>query len=97
LANNTDPEKLVIKNDKTRNTLSLCSSEDLLTWKVERTIIYHPDVYYHGVQYVDWQFDGEDIVAVIRTSWEDEEGNAHNQHDSNYIIFRRVERYAANR
>ncbi len=94
LVNNTEPEKLVIKNDKTRNTLSLCSSEDLLTWKVERTIIQHPDIYYHGVQYVDWQFDGEDIIAVIRTAWEDEQGNAHNQHDSNYILFRRIERFA---
>lgn len=96
LANNTDPEKLVIKNDKTRNTLSLCSSEDLRTWEVERTIIHHPDVMYHGVQYVDWQFDGEDIVAVVRTAWEDEEGQAHNQHDSNYILFRRIENFAKN-
>ena len=51
---------------------------------------------YHGVQYVDWQFEGEDIVAVIRTAWDDQEGNAHNQHDSNYILFRRVERFAEN-
>ena len=96
LVNNTDPEKLVIKNDKTRNTLSLYSSTDLLEWRRERTIIDHPDIYYHGVQYVDWQFDGEDIVAVVRTAWEDEEGNAHNQHDSNYILFHRVTRFAEN-
>lgn len=96
LVNNTDPEKLVIKNDKTRNTLSLYSSTDLLEWTKERTIIDHPDIYYHGVQYVDWQFDGEDIVAVVRTAWEDEEGNAHNQHDSNYILFHRVARFAEN-
>lgn len=94
LVNNTEPDKLVIKNDKTRNTLSLCSSEDLTTWKVEREVIHHPDIYFHGVQYVDWQFDGEDIVAAIRTAWEDEEGNAHNQHDSNYILFHRVEQFA---
>ena len=93
LANTTEADKLVIKNDKTRNTLSLCSSEDLITWKVERTIIHHPDVYYHGVQYVDWQFEGDDIVAVVRTAWDDEEGNAHNQHDSNYILFHRVENF----
>ena len=93
LVNNTEPDKLVIKNDKTRNTLSLCSSEDLTTWKVERVVIHHPDIYFHGVQYVDWQFDGEDIVAAIRTAWEDEEGNAHNQHDSNYILFHRVEQF----
>lgn len=94
LVNNTEPDKLVIKNDKTRNTLSLCSSEDLTTWKVERVVIHHHDIYFHGVQYVDWQFDGEDIVAAIRTAWEDEEGNAHNQHDSNYILFHRVEQFA---
>ena len=93
LANTTEADKLVIKNDKTRNTLSLCSSEDLITWKIERTVIHHPDVHFHGVQYVDWQFDGEDIVAVVRTAWEDEEGNAHNQHDSNYILFHRVEKF----
>ena len=96
LVNNTDPEKLVIKNDKTRNTLSLYSSTDLLEWRRERTLIDHPDIYHHGVQYVDWLFDGEDIVAVVRTAWEDEEGNAHNQHDSNYILFHRVTRFAEN-
>ncbi len=94
LVNDTEPEKLVIKNDKTRNTLSLYSSTDLFEWTKERTIIEHPDIYHHGVQYVDWQFDGEDIVAVIRTAWEDEEDNAHNQHDSNYILFHRVEKFA---
>lgn len=96
LVNDTDPKKLVIRNGKTRNTLSLYSSEDLITWQHEQTIISHPDVYYHGVQYVDWQFEGNDIVAVIRTAWEDEEGNAHNQHDSNYILFRRIENFAKN-
>lgn len=96
LSNTTEPDKLVIKNDKTRNTLSLCSSEDLVTWKVERTVVQHPDVYYHGVQYVDWRFEGEDIVAVIRTAWDDEEGSAHNQHDSNYVLFHRVKRYGEN-
>jgi hypothetical protein len=94
--NNTDPEKLVIKNDKTRNTLSLYSSTDLMEWKKERTIVDHPDIYYHGVQYVDWLFEGNDIVAVIRTAWDDEEGQAHNQHDSNYVLFHRIERFAEN-
>lgn len=97
LANTTDPDKLVIKNDKTRNVLTLCSSEDLISWKQERVVVSHPDVMYHGVQYVDWQFEGEDIVAVIRTAWDDEEGHAHNQHDSNYIIFHRVEKFAERR
>ena len=97
LSNTTEPDKLVIKNDRTRNTLTLCSSEDLINWKQERIIIAHPDIQYHGVQYVDWQFEGEDIVAVIRAAWEDGEGNTLNQHDSNYILFRRIEKYDENR
>lgn len=96
LSNVTDPDKLVIKNDKTRNVLALCSSEDLRTWRTERIVAAHPDVMYHGLQYVDWLFDGEDIVAVIRTAWDDEEGSAHNQHDSNYMLFRRIEKFAQN-
>ena len=97
LANTTEPDKLVLKNDKTRNTLTLCSSEDLISWKQERTLIHHPDIYYHGVQYVDWQFEGEDIVAVVRTAWNDDEGTARNQHDSNYILFHRVDKFAEKR
>ena len=73
------------------------SSEDLISWKQERTLIHHPDIYYHGVQYVDWQFEGEDIVAVVRTAWNDDEGTARNQHDSNYILFHRVEKFAEKR
>ena len=96
LSNVTDPDKLVIKNDKTRNVLALCSSEDLRTWRTESIVAAHPDVMYHGLQYVDWLFDGEDIVAVIRTAWDDEEGSAHNQHDSNYVLFHRVKRYGEN-
>ena len=75
----------------------LSESEDLINWKQERIIIAHPDIQYHGVQYVDWQFEGEDIVAVIRAAWEDGEGNTLNQHDSNYILFRRIEKYDENR
>ena len=96
LSNVTEPDKLTIKNDKTRNVLALCSSEDLRTWRTERIVAAHPDVMYHGLQYVDWLFDGEDIVAVIRTAWDDEEGSAHNQHDSNYMLFRRIEKFAQN-
>ena len=73
-----------------RNTLSLISSPDLRQWTVRRRVLFHPDPVNHGFQYVDWQFDGEDIVAVSRTAYDDGLGGAHNFHDGNYFTFHRV-------
>lgn len=76
--------------DKIRNTLALCSSADLRSWSVDSTVIHHPDIDLHGYQYVDWQFDGNDIIAVSRTSHDDGVGGAANHHDANYLTFHRI-------
>lgn len=76
--------------DKVRNTLALCSSADLKTWHIHATIIHHPDMDSHGYQYVDWQFDGSDIIAVSRTAHDDDAGGAANYHDANYLTFHRI-------
>jgi hypothetical protein len=73
-----------------RNTLVLMSSADLHHWQVEKTILSHPDPKFFAFQYVDWQFDGADIVAVSRTAFEDETGGAHSWHDANFITFHRI-------
>ncbi len=73
-----------------RNGLYLISSHDLRTWKVERPLLSHPDPEYHAFQYVDWIFDGDDILFVSRTAWEDEDGGAHNYHDANFLTFHRA-------
>jgi hypothetical protein len=73
-----------------RNTLAILTSPDLRTWTRRSTLIAHPDVAVHGYQYVDWLFDGDDIVAVCRTAHDDAEGGAHNHHDANYLTFHRV-------
>jgi hypothetical protein len=73
-----------------RNTLALISSADLREWRSERILLNHPDVAKHGFQYVDWQFDRKDIVAAVRTAFDDEEGGAHNFHDANFLLFLRV-------
>jgi len=73
-----------------RNTLSLISSPDLEQWTVRRRVAFHPDPVNHAFQYVDWQFDGDDIVAVARTAYDDGLGGAHNYHDANYFTFHRV-------
>lgn len=94
LSNVTEPEFLGgIQNDRVRNRLALCSSEDLVHWTVRKIIIENEDCLHHGFQYADWQFDGDDIIAVIRTAFEDNDGNANNYHNSNYIIFQRIENY----
>jgi hypothetical protein len=72
-----------------RNTLALTCSADLLKWEVRCILLQHPDVAKHGFQYVDWLFDGEDIIAACRTAFDDEQGGAHNAHDANFLTFHR--------
>ncbi len=72
-----------------RNTLALVYSADLRVWEVRRILLCHADVGKHGFQYVDWQFDGDDLIAVCRTAWDDADGGAHNNHDANYLTFHR--------
>jgi hypothetical protein len=90
LSNYVPPEFRNPNPSATRNTLALVSSPDLRNWKVERIVLQHPDRLKHGFQYVDWRFDGEDLIAAIRTAYDDGEGGAHNMHDANYLIFYRV-------
>lgn len=72
-----------------RNTLALVSSPDLRTWTTRTVLLYHPDVKQHGFQYVDWLFEGDDIIAASRTAYEDGVGGAHNNHDANFLTFHR--------
>lgn len=76
-----------------RNTLTLISSPDLKTWKVCSVALHHPDPQRHGFQYADWQFDGEDIVFVARTAFDDGIGGAHSAHDANYLTFHRLSHF----
>ncbi|WP_075091056.1 sialidase family protein [Haloferula sp. BvORR071] len=76
-----------------RNTLALVHSRDLRSWDTRCILLRHPDVAKHGFQYVDWQFDGEDLIALCRTAWEDDEGGAHNNHDANFLTFHRWQNF----
>lgn len=78
---------------RARNVLALVSSPDLKTWTQHKILIEHPDVVNHGYQYPDWQFDGRDIVAVVRTAHDDDDGGAHNNHDANYLTFHRIKNF----
>jgi len=79
------------KPEAFRNNLLLTSSVDLRTWQIEAPLLYHPDKEKHAWQYVDWQFDGEDIIFVSRTAFDDGLGGAHSAHDANYLTFHRIQ------
>lgn len=79
-----------------RNCATLVASEDLVNWEVKELLLCdrelcHPilSVAQHAFQYVDWIFDGEDILFVVRESAED----AANFHDSNYLTFYRIDNF----
>ncbi|MEO5913761.1 MAG: sialidase family protein [Luteolibacter sp.] len=72
-----------------RNTLALVYSADLVKWETRCILLRHPDIAKHGFQYVDWQFEGDDLIAACRTAWDDDEGGAHNNHDANFLTFHR--------
>jgi hypothetical protein len=86
--NNTDP-----RFANQRNVLSLHTSEDLIHWTHRRTLLeddlglpWEESVRYTGFQYVDWQFDGADIIYAIRMAYD----GAHNFHDANRLTFHRL-------
>ncbi|MEI7420537.1 MAG: sialidase family protein [Prolixibacteraceae bacterium] len=76
-----------------RNTLILKSSLDLRNWEVTKVLLHAPDVKKHGFQYVDWQFDGKDIIFLSRTAFDDSFGGADNYHNANYLTFHRIKNF----
>ncbi|MCL4787738.1 MAG: glycoside hydrolase [Verrucomicrobia bacterium] len=78
-----------------RNTLALVASRDLRQWTTRCILLYHPDVAKHGFQYPDWHFDGDDLIAVVRTAFDDNEGGARNNHDANFMTFHRWKQFRA--
>jgi hypothetical protein len=78
-----------------RNTLALLSSADLHHWQMERIVLSHPGVEKFAFQYVDWQFDGDDIVALSRTAFSDDSGGANRAHDANFLTFHRIPDFRA--
>lgn len=89
LTNYIPPSQANADPGSTRNTVALISSPDLRTWTVKCILLHHADRAHHAFQYLDWQFDGDDIVAVSRTAFDDGEGGAHSFHDANFLTFHR--------
>jgi hypothetical protein len=93
LSNYVPPDEYNPHPERTRNTLALVRSENLRDWRVRVVLLHHPDSKTHAFQYVDWLLDGEDIIAVARTAYDDDSGGAANQHDANYLTFHRFKNF----
>ena len=84
------------ENPSRRSVLSLHASENLTDWQHKMTLLqddsglpYNQSIELTGSQYPDWQFDGEDIICLVRTAYD----GAHNFHDSNRITFHRIKNF----
>jgi len=76
-----------------RNRLSLFCSADLWTWERRQVLLddhHEPtpeaSVRLTGFQYVDWQFDGADLLYLVRTAYR----GAHSFHDANRVTYSAV-------
>lgn len=88
------------KAGRIRNTMALISSKDLRNWEINSVILHIPFVIdsttgraKNGFQYADWQIDGNDMIAVFRTGFDDGLGGPRNYHDANFITFHRIENF----
>ncbi len=83
------------KPDRIRNTLALISSPDLYHWTIRAVVLHHSEVKFHAFQYVDFRFDGNDLIALSRTAYNDDLGGAHSFHNANFITFHHFENFRA--
>lgn len=74
-----------------RNLLSLMCSDNLTEWVTVCDLIDRRDrdISEVGFQYVDFEFDNDDIIYLCRTAL----NGAHNFHDSNYSTFHRIKNF----
>lgn len=77
-----------IKDSKSvgaRNRLVLMESDDSINWSVRCDVYNYSDCDPEkiGFQYVDFEIEGDKIIYLCRTSYND----AHNFHDANYSMF----------
>lgn len=77
--------------ENNRNLLSLVSSTDLVSWELVCDLLDYRDAdpKFVGFQYIDFFFEGEDLLWLSRTAI----NGARNFHDANCQTFHRIENY----
>lgn len=76
-----------------RSVLTLTYSDDLVNWDIKAIVLADMDREFVGFQYVDWIFDGNDILFISRTAYDDGLGGADNSHNSNFITFHTIKNF----
>ncbi|MDD6263072.1 MAG: hypothetical protein PUA83_08340 [Clostridiales bacterium] len=78
-------------HENDRNLLSLVASEDLVGWRLVCDLLdeRESDPKKVGFQYVDFFFEGNDLLWLCRTAI----NGAHNFHDANCQTFHRIENF----
>jgi hypothetical protein len=89
LSNPPLPETIAKDAPGARNTLALFRSDDLQHWTMRCVLLHHPDREKHAFQYPDWIIEGEDLLVVSRTAYDDGLGGAVRAHDANFLTFHR--------
>ena len=79
-----------------RNILTLVASKDLINWEIVDTILidrtmlnFDVSMAIHAFQYVDWCFDGEDIIFTVRETM----GDTYYFHNGYELTFYRLSNY----
>ena len=77
--------------DSARNYQTLMRSRDLEAWEDAAVLYDFRSMNAHkvGLQYVDFSFDGDDIIYLCRTAW----NGAASFHESNYSTFHRIKNF----
>ncbi len=73
-----------------RNTAALLSSKDLRHWQVEKIFLYSPDLHHEAFQYLNFEFDGDDLAVISRTAFVIGGHKPPRGHDSNLMTFHRI-------
>ena len=93
LSNAVLPRHRKYNPERARNAVVLMSSGNLRDWTMHCVVLYHPDTDRHAFQYIDWLFDGDDLIVASRTAYGQGERAAFRQHDANHLTFHRIERF----
>ena len=74
-----------------RTYLVLMSSKDLVNWQIDHELfdLRHLDPAMNGMQYIDYEIEGDDIIYLSRTAL----NCARNYHDANYSTFHTLKNF----
>jgi len=96
LSNPVDADGIAAGTCSQRNTAVLSRSSDLVTWHVCRQVLYDDtgfspsdSVAHTGLQYIDFRFDGDDILMAIRAGYR----GSVSFHDANRLLVKRLTDY----